>query len=51
MFHKAFGYSEVLDIDRVGGFIEVVLGTDKHRRPKRRTFLSPNAFEQGMLTL
>ena len=51
VFHKAFGYGEVLDIDRAGGLIEVVLGTDKHGRPKRRTFLFPNAFEQGMLTL
>ena len=51
VFHKAFGYGEVVDIDRAGGLIEVVLGTDKHGRPKRRTFLFPNAFEQGMLTL
>ena len=51
VFHKAFGYGEVIDIDREGGFIEVVLGTDKHGRPKHRTFLFPNAFEQGMLAL
>ena len=51
VFHKAFGYGEVVDIDRAGGLIEVVLGTDKHGRPKRRTFLFPNAFEQGMLAL
>ncbi|WP_195419726.1 GIY-YIG nuclease family protein [Collinsella sp. D33t1_170424_A12] len=51
VFHKAFGYGEVIDIDREGGFIEVVLGTDKHGRPKRRKFLFPNAFDQGLLTL
>ena len=51
VFHKAFGYGEVIGIDREGGFIEVVLGTDKHGRPKRRAFLFPNAFEQGLLTL
>ena len=51
VFHKAFGYGEVIDIDRENGFIEVVLGTDKRGNPKHRKFLFPNAFDQGMLTL
>ena len=51
MFHKAFGYGEVVDIDREGGSIEVVLGLDKHGRPKHRRFLFPNAFEQGLLVM
>lgn len=51
VFHKAFGYGEVVDIDREGGSIEVVLGLDKHGRPKHRRFLFPNAFEQGLLVM
>lgn len=51
VFHKAFGYGEVIDIDRENGFIEVVLGADKRGNPKHRKFLFPNAFDQGMLTL
>ncbi|MDO4437373.1 MAG: restriction endonuclease [Coriobacteriaceae bacterium] len=51
VFHKALGYGEVVDIDREGGRIEVVLGEDKHGRPVRRTFLFPNVFYQGLLAL
>lgn len=51
MFHKAFGYGEVVDIDREKGTIEVVIGLDKKGKPKHRTFLFPNVFEQGLLTV
>lgn len=51
VFHRAFGYGEVVDIDREGGRIEVVLGLDKHGHPKHRTFLFPSAFDQGLLAL
>lgn len=51
VFHKAFGYGEVVDIDRENGLIEVVLGTDKRGNPKHRKFLFPNAFDQGLLTI
>ena len=51
VFHKAFGYGGVVDIDRVHGTIEVVIGLDKKGRPKHRKFLFPNVFEQGLLTV
>lgn len=51
VFHKAFGYGEVISIDREHGSIEVTLGVDKRGNPKARTFSFPNAFEQGFLSL
>ena len=51
VFHKAFGYGEVVDIDRERGTIEVVIGLDKKGKPKHRKFLFPNVFEQGLLTV
>lgn len=51
VFHKAFGYGKVVDIDREKGTIEVVIGLDKKGKPKHRTFLFPNVFEQGLLTV
>ncbi len=51
VFHKAFGYGEVISIDREHGSIEVTLGVDKRGNPKARTFPFPNAFEQGFLSL
>ncbi len=51
VFHKAFGYGEVVDIDREHGTIEVVMGLDKKGKPKHRKFLFPNVFEQGLLTV
>ena len=51
VFHKAFGYGEVVDIDREHGTIEVVIGLDKKGKPKHRKFLFPNVFEQGLLTV
>ena len=51
VFHKAFGYGEVVDIDREGGFITVALGVDRRGNPKQRKFLFPNSFEQGLLSI
>ena len=51
VFHKAFGFGEVTGIDRERGTIEVVIGLDKKGKPKHRTFLFPNVFEQGLLTV
>ncbi len=51
VFHKAFGYGEVVDVDRERGTIEVVIGLDKKGKPKHRKFLFPNVFEQGLLTV
>lgn len=51
VFHKAFDYGEVVDIDREHGTIEVVIGLDKKGKPRHRMFLFPNAFEQGLLTI
>ncbi len=51
VFHKAFGYGEVVNIDREGGSIDVILGVDKHGKPKQRKFMFPNAFDQGLLAL
>lgn len=51
VFHKAFGYGEVENIDRESGRIEVVIGVDRRNKPCHKTFLFPNSFEQGLLTL
>ena len=51
VFHKAFGYGEVVGIDRERGTIEVVIGLDEKGKPKYRKFLFPNVFEQGLLTV
>lgn len=51
VFHKAFGYGEVVDVDRERGTIEVVIGLDKKGKPAHRKFLFPNVFEQGLLTV
>lgn len=51
VFHKAFGYGEVVDIDCEGGFITVALGVDRRGNPKQRKFLFPNVFEQGLLSI
>ena len=51
VFRKAFGYGEVVGIDRERGTIEVVIGLDEKGRPKHRKFLFPNVFEQGLLTV
>lgn len=51
VFRKAFGYGEVVGIDRERGTIEVVIGLDEKGRPKHRKFLFPNVFEQDMLTV
>lgn len=47
VFHKAFGYGEVVDIDREKGAVEAVIGLDKKGKPKHRTVLFPNVFEQA----
>ena len=51
VFHKAFVSGEVVDIDREHGTIEVVIGLDEKGKPKYRKFLTPNVFEQGLLTV
>lgn len=51
VFHKAFGYGEVMGIDRERGTIEVVIGLDEKGKPKYRKLLFPNVFEQGLLTV
>ncbi len=51
VFHKAFGYGEVVDVDREHGTIGVIIGVDKKGKPKRRKYLFPNVFEQGLLTI
>ena len=51
VFHKAFGYGEVVDVDREHGTIEVIIGVDKKGKPKCRKYLFPNVFEQGLLTI
>ena len=45
VFHRAFGYGEVLTVDRERGKVAVFLDG------KERTFLFPSAFHQGLLTV
>ena len=47
VFHKSFGYGEVVSID--GNFVSVRFDND--RKKKARMFMYPAAFYQGMLQL
>ncbi len=49
VFHKSFGYGEVIALD--DSFIEIAFDKDANTKKKSRKFMFPAAFYQGMLQL
>jgi hypothetical protein len=49
VFHKAFGYGQIIDLDE--GYIEVAFDDDDHKRKPSRKFKFPSAFYQGLLSI
>ena len=48
VFHKAFGYGRIIDIDDSN--IEVTFDSDDKKNPSRK-FMFPSAFFQGLLQI
>ena len=46
IFHKAFGYERIIDIDEA--YIEVTFGSDDKKKKPSRRFLFPGSFSQGL---
>lgn len=50
VFHKAFGYGRIIDIDEA--YIEVTFDSDDKKKKKpARKFLFPGSFSQGLLQI
>ena len=49
VFHKAFGYGRIIDID--GSYIEVTFDSDDKKKKPSRKFMFPGAFFQGLLQI
>lgn len=49
VFHKAFGYGRIVDMD--GSYVEVAFDNDDHKKKSSRKFMFPGAFYQGLLTI
>ena len=49
VFHKAFGYGRIIDID--GSYIEVTFDSDDKKKKPSRKFMFPSAFFQGLLQI
>lgn len=45
VFHKAFGYGRIIDIDEA--YIEVTFDSDDKKKKLSRKFLFPGSFSQG----
>lgn len=45
VFHKAFGYGRIIDIDET--YIEVTFDSDDKKKKPSRKFLFPGSFSQG----
>lgn len=48
VFHKAFGYGRLIDLDEA--YIEVTFDSDGKKKPSRK-FLFPGSFSQGLLQI
>lgn len=48
VFHKAFGYGRIIDLDEA--YIEVTFGSDDKKKPSRK-FLFPGSFSRGLLQI
>ena len=49
VFHKAFGYGRIVDMD--GSYVEVAFDNDDRKKKPSRKFMFPGAFYQGLLTI
>ena len=49
VFHKAFGYGRIIDIDEA--CIEVTFDSDDKKKKPSRKFLFPGSFSQGLLQI
>ena len=49
VFHKAFGYGRIIDID--DSYIEVTFDSDNKKKKPSRKFMFPSAFFQGLLQI
>lgn len=49
VFHKAFGYGRLIDIDEA--YIEVTFDSDDKKKKPSRKFLFPGSFSQGLLQI
>lgn len=49
VFHKAFGYGHLIDIDEA--YIEVTFDSDDKKKKPSRKFLFPGSFSQGLLQI
>lgn len=49
VFHKAFGYGRIVDID--DSYIEVTFDSDNKKKKPSRKFMFPSAFFQGLLQI
>ena len=49
VFHKAFGYGRIIDLD--DSYIEVTFDSDDKKKKPSRKFMFPSAFFQGLLQI
>ena len=49
VFHKAFGYGRIIDIDEA--YIDVTFDSDDKKKKRLRKFLFPGSFFQGLLQI
>lgn len=49
IFHKAFGYGEIVDLGE--SYVEVTFESDKRKKRPSRKFMFPSAFYQGLLRI
>ena len=49
VFHKAFGYGRIIDIDEV--YIEATFDSDDKKKKPSRKFLFSGSFSQGLLQI
>ena len=49
VFHKAFGYGQIVDID--DSYIKVMFDNDDKKKKPSREFMFPSAFFQGLLQI
>jgi hypothetical protein len=49
IFHKAFGYGEIVDLGE--SYVEVTFESDKREKRPSRKFMFPSAFYQGLLRI
>ena len=49
MFHKAFGYGRIVNLN--GSYIDVTFDSDDKKKKPSRKFMFPSVFYQGLLKI